>query len=79
MVGKGLRVASWPFVPGLDGAGIIEAVGDEVHNFSAGDEVLGMFVSEKHGGSFQKFAVVPAMMVARKPSSWSFEEAASLG
>ncbi|KAK9317525.1 hypothetical protein V1524DRAFT_423220 [Lipomyces starkeyi] len=36
MIGQGHRVASWPLVPGLDGAGVVEAVGDNVKNFAFG-------------------------------------------
>ncbi|KAH8803692.1 chaperonin 10-like protein [Xylogone sp. PMI_703] len=78
MVDYGRRVESWPCVPGLDGSGIVEAIGEEVKNFKVGDEVLAMFTSGDRGASFQSFAVVKEMMVAKKPSAWSFEEAASL-
>ncbi|KAF2180868.1 GroES-like protein [Zopfia rhizophila CBS 207.26] len=78
MIDDGHRVASYPFVAGLDGAGIIEAVGDEVKNFNVGEEVLGWFAANDRGGSFQRFAVVDEWKVARKPESWSFEEAATL-
>ena len=79
MIDQGHRVTSWPLVPGLDGAGIVEAVGDDVKNFALGDEVLAMFVAGDRGGSYQNFAVVQAMMVAKKPTTWSFEYAATLG
>ncbi|KAJ5811963.1 hypothetical protein N7474_008264 [Penicillium riverlandense] len=79
MIDQGHRVASWPLVAGLDGSGVVEAVGDRVKNFAIGDEVLAMFASGDRGASFQKYAVVPEMMVAKKPSTWSFENAATLG
>ncbi|KAF9894497.1 hypothetical protein FE257_006380 [Aspergillus nanangensis] len=79
MIDKGLRVTSWPIVPGLDGAGIVEAIGDDVTNFRVGDEVLAMCASSNRSASFQTFAVVKETMVAKKPPSWSFEEASSLG
>src|SRR6187402_1470351 len=79
MADHGHRVTSWPLVPGLDGAGIIEAVGEEVEKFVVGDEVLAMFSPGDRGGSYQNFAVVKEGMVAKKPASWEFEEAATLG
>jgi NADPH:quinone reductase-like Zn-dependent oxidoreductase len=81
MIDNGQRVTSWPIVPGLDGSGIVETVGDEVKRFSAGDEVLAQFTAgsaEKGGGSYQEFAIVQESMVARKPKGLSWEEAASI-
>ena len=79
MIDQGHRVTSWPLVPGLDGAGVVEAVGDDVKNFAFGDEVLALFAVGDRGGSYQNFAVVQEMMVAKKPKTWSFEDAATLG
>jgi NADPH:quinone reductase-like Zn-dependent oxidoreductase len=79
MIDQGHRVISWPLVPGLDGAGVVEAVGDDVKNFALGDEVLAMFTAGDSGGAFQNFAVVQETMVAKKPTTWSFEDAATLG
>ncbi|KAI0128000.1 putative alcohol dehydrogenase, partial [Xylariales sp. AK1849] len=78
MIDQGHRVTSWPLVPGLDGAGVVEAIGDGVKNLAIGDEVLAMFIGNQ-GGSYQRFAVVQEMMVAKKPAAWSFEDAATLG
>jgi NADPH:quinone reductase-like Zn-dependent oxidoreductase len=79
MIDQGQRVTSWPLVPGLDGAGVVEAVGDSVKNFAFGDEVLAMFTAGDRGCAFQNFAVVQETMVAKKPKTWSFEDAATLG
>jgi NADPH:quinone reductase-like Zn-dependent oxidoreductase len=79
MIDQGHRVTSCPLVPGLDGAGVVEAVGAHVKNFALGDEVLAMFTAGNRGSAFQNFAVVQEMMVAKKPTSWSFEDAATLG
>ena len=64
----------FPFTPGLDAAGIVEAVGSEVTNFSVGDEVM---VSAM-GGTYAEYCVVPEQNVAKKPAEISFEEAAAL-
>lgn len=38
-------VSTWPSTFGLDGAGIVEAVGDDVKSYKPGDEVLAHFTS----------------------------------
>lgn len=78
MIDQGLRISSWPLVAGLDGAGVVEAVGDKVTSVGVGDEVLAKFTPGDRGGSFQQFAVIQEAMVAQKPAAWSFEEAATL-
>ena len=79
MIDQGHRVASWPLVPGLDGAGVVEAVGDGVRDFAIGDEVLALFTPGGRSASYQTIAVVQEASVAKKPSGWSFEDAATLG
>lgn len=75
---SGAMVESWPAVFGIDGAGIVEAVGDRVTKFQPGNEVFSLFGHEAKASSFQEVAVVPEMFVGRKPGGVSFEEAASL-
>src|SRR4051794_20804448 len=67
MIDQGQRVSSWPFVPGLDGSGVVEAVGDEVSTVAIRDEVLALFTAGDRSGSYQKYAVVKENMVAKKP------------
>jgi NADPH:quinone reductase-like Zn-dependent oxidoreductase len=78
----GILVQSWPHVLGVEGAGVIAAVGSGVQNFKVGDEVMAIQGGRSHGehwgGAFQEYVVVPTKFVARKPRSISFEEAASL-
>lgn len=74
----GAMVEKWPAMLGLDGAGIVEAVGEEVTRFKAGDEVLSNFGREPKAAAFQEVATVPENFIARKPENLSFEEAASL-
>jgi len=66
-----------PKVPvlGADVSGIVEAVGQNVTHVKVGDEVYG----ELGGfGSFAEYAVAPANEIALKPSTLSFEEAATV-
>jgi NADPH2:quinone reductase len=68
-----------PAILGCDGAGIVQAVGTEVTQFKPGDEVY--FCSGGLGkpgtGNYAEFAVVAEHMVALKPKSLSFAEAAA--
>lgn len=59
--------------PGLDFSGIVEAVGAEVREVRAGDEVFGV-----GRGTFGEFAVADASQIAAKPASVSFEQAAAV-
>lgn len=71
--------AEQPFVPGCEGAGVVEAVGSEVDGFRHGNEVC--FCSGGIGGlsgSYAEFAVVPASQLVAKPANISMEQAAAL-
>ena len=78
----GIMIPRWPHVLGIEGAGIIEAVGSDVSDLRPGDEVLaweGNVTNEgSWGGAFQDRVAVPAYLVARKPRNIGLEEAASL-
>jgi NADPH:quinone reductase-like Zn-dependent oxidoreductase len=67
----------WPrprnLVPGACLAGRVEAVGAKVTMFRPGDAVYG----EAATGAFAEYMVVPAKLIAPKPSNLSFEEAAA--
>jgi NADPH:quinone reductase-like Zn-dependent oxidoreductase len=58
---------------GADVAGIIEAVGTKVIQFTPGDFVFGTVK-----GSFAEYACAPASQLAAKPQEISFEQAACL-
>ena len=61
-------------VPGTDLAGTVEAVGNSVTSFRAGDEVLGWST-----GAFAEYAAVPADHLVPKPANLTFEQAAAVG
>lgn len=74
----GEMVQSWPATFGIDGAGIVEAVGQDVTQFKAGDEVFSLFGHGARAAAFQEISTVPDHHVAKLPKKLSFEEAASL-
>ncbi len=64
---------SFPIIPGTDVSGVVEAVGDDVEGFSAGDPVYAMvrFPEGLAGESraYAQYVGVPASDAARKPAS----------
>lgn len=65
-----------PFVLGVDGAGVVEAVGSAVRDWAVGDEVF-FYTGLVHCGTLAEYMVVYAQALARKPAAWSFENAAA--
>lgn len=68
-----------PAILGCDGAGIVEAVGNDVTRFQVGDEVYFSQggLGKKGTGNYAEYAVVDERFVASKPQSLSFAEAAA--
>jgi NADPH:quinone reductase-like Zn-dependent oxidoreductase len=64
-------------VPGSDFSGTVAAVGDAVTTHEVGDQVFG--TTFMHGfGAFAERVVAPAALVAPKPASITFDEAAAV-
>ena len=69
----------FPLVLGFDAAGVVERVGADVTELAEGDEVYGyLFKPVIGGGAYAEYVRAPANIVARKPESISFTEAAAL-
>jgi NADPH:quinone reductase-like Zn-dependent oxidoreductase len=66
---------SFPWIPGTDFAGKIEAIGKNISNFAVGDAVYG---SKFGGGAYAEFMVVTPEMIYAKPGSLTFVEAAGV-
>jgi NADPH2:quinone reductase len=64
-----------PYTPGMDAAGVVEAVGEGVSNFKVGDRV---YTSETKTGSYAEFTIAGADEAHRLPEKISFEQAAGL-
>ncbi|WP_270180866.1 zinc-binding dehydrogenase [Alkalihalobacillus sp. CinArs1] len=67
----------YPHILGLDGAGVIEEVGEDVTEWKKGDRVV------YHGdlmkkGAFAEYAITTAHTISRLPDAISFEDAAAL-
>jgi NADPH:quinone reductase-like Zn-dependent oxidoreductase len=77
-----VRVGDWdvgrqpPLALGVEAAGVVEAIGDDVSNVMPGDEVLTHPVPLRHQGTWAEWLVVPAAVVAPKPAGVRWEEAA---
>ncbi len=63
-----------PFTPGMEGAGVVEALGDGVGNVAVGDRV-GFAM---HIGSYAEEAVVPAWKLVRVPDHVELDVAAAV-
>ena len=67
-------------VPNQDGAGVIDAVGDDVEGLSVGDRVW-VYYAQTGGatGTAQEYTTIPASRVVRLPVDIDFAVGASLG
>jgi NADPH:quinone reductase-like Zn-dependent oxidoreductase len=63
----------FPWTPGLEGSGVVEAVGANVTTLKKGDEVYGIVT-----GGYAEYALALASDVQPKPASLTFEQAAGL-
>ncbi|HFB52431.1 MAG TPA: quinone oxidoreductase, partial [Anaerolineae bacterium] len=70
----GLYPLPLPFVPGLEAAGTVEAVGAGVNDFSVGDRVA----YSTQLGAYAEYAVVPAEKVVSVPDGVSLTDAAAV-
>jgi NADPH:quinone reductase-like Zn-dependent oxidoreductase len=78
-----VRVGGWdvgrkpPLVLGVEAAGVVVAVGEEVTSLAPGDEVLTHPLPLRHQGTWAERLVAPAALVARKPDAVPWEIAAA--
>lgn len=72
-----LSPSAEPTILGFDAAGVVEAVGSDVTSFAVGDEVW--YAGDiTRDGSNAEFQAVDERIVARKPASLGFADAAAL-
>src|ERR1700739_4272024 len=65
-----------PLILGSELSGIVEAIGAEVSGFKPGDEVYGA-TNEQFSGAYAEYALPSAIMMAQKPKTLNFIQAAS--
>jgi len=70
----GLYPKPLPFTPGMEGAGVVEAVGQDVHEVAVGDRVAWAM----HPGSYAEVAAIPAWRLVHVPDSLSLDTATAL-
>lgn len=64
-----------PYTPGKDGAGTVEAIGDQVTKFTIGDRV---YTANSISGTYAEFALCNEIDLGRLPDSVSFEQGAGV-
>ncbi|MFD4877983.1 quinone oxidoreductase family protein [Streptomyces sp. NPDC058420] len=70
---RGMRPVPLPFTPGLEGAGVVEAVGPGVSTVQPGDRVA----YAQQPGAYAESTVVPADSLIPLPDDVSFEQGAA--
>src|SRR3954467_12553840 len=70
----GLYKMPLPFTPGMEGAGIVESIGERVIEWQPGDRVAWAMAR----GSYAQYAVVPAAKLVRVPDGIDTQTAAAL-
>ena len=69
----------FPLIPGFDAAGVVERVGANVTELAQGDDVYGyLFKPVVGGGTYAEYVSAPANIVAKKPETVGFAEAAAI-
>lgn len=70
--------ATFPYVIGSEGAGIIAQCGEGVEGFSEGDRVLFTTVLQPQGGSWAEYAVTNSAVLIPIPENVTFSQAATI-
>ena len=70
----GLYKMPLPFTPGMEGAGVVESVGERVIEWQPGDRVAWAMTA----GSYAEYAIVPALKLVRVPEGIDTRTAAAL-
>ncbi|MGI9610329.1 MAG: quinone oxidoreductase family protein [Acidimicrobiia bacterium] len=70
----GLYPLDLPFTPGIEGAGVVVSVGNDVEGFSQGDRVAWT----SRPGAYATTATIPVQDAVRLPEEVSFDDAAAL-
>ncbi|MGY3505093.1 quinone oxidoreductase family protein [Bradyrhizobium sp. USDA 4471] len=72
------RKPHFPMVPGVDGAGIVAAVGSRVRRLKVGDQVYSYSWQNPKGGFYAEYVAVPANNVAPIPKRLDLQHAGAI-
>jgi NADPH:quinone reductase len=72
------RKPRFPFILGVDGAGVVAAIGSRVRRLKAGDWVYSYNWANPKGGFYAEYVVVPADKVGRVPEHLDLEHAGAI-
>ena len=76
--GASAAFAQFPVILGNDFSGLVVESSYRGHPIRPGDEVYGMTMVPRFGGSYAEYLTVPATCIARKPKALSHVEAAGV-
>jgi NADPH:quinone reductase-like Zn-dependent oxidoreductase len=76
--GGNYTLSQFPHILGRDFSGVVSAVGAGVSDLTVGDAVFGV-LDQGNEGTYAEKLVVRAALVAKKPDTLSYAEAAALG
>ena len=73
-------IPNLPYIPGFDGAGVVDEIDEDVNNIMVGDRVfVAALLANRNTGTYAQKVVCDASVVHKLPDSISYEEGASLG
>ncbi len=76
--GTSAAFGEYPVILGNDFSGLVVESSYDAHPIKPGDEVYGMTMVPRFGGTYAEYITVPATCIARKPRSLSHVEAAAV-
>jgi len=71
-------ISSFPVILGYDFSGTVVESPYEAHPIKPGDDVYGMTMVPRYGGTYAEYITVPSTSVAKKPRALSHVEAAAV-
>jgi len=76
--GAAAAFAEFPVILGNDFSGVVVETSHEASPIQPGDDVYGMTMVPRFGGTYAEYIAVPAMFLAKKPRSLTHVEAAAV-
>lgn len=76
--GSRIKFDTYPFVLGVDGAGVVDEIGKEVKNWKKGDRVYFHNFLKRGQGTFAEYSIIDSRAAVLLPDSMSFVEGAAV-